>query len=178
MKLYEVQANAKNKTELGRVLIVGTGPVAVQLAIILSKIGIKQIGMVGRRNTWNYGLKTLYESDQLLFHSEIHKKGYPIFEGKVKITSFFLHLKDVDQPWDTIFYCTPSDTYSSVTKEINNHFLCNLQTIVLMSPSIGANLLVKGQLEKDIEVISLSTYFAATKWKTIIEKLRYVLRKQ
>ncbi|MDV2686116.1 opine metallophore biosynthesis dehydrogenase [Alkalihalophilus lindianensis] len=34
-----------------------------------------------------------------------------------------------------------------------------------MSPSIGANLLIKGLLNKDVEIISLSTYFAATKWK-------------
>ncbi|MDV2686117.1 opine metallophore biosynthesis dehydrogenase [Alkalihalophilus lindianensis] len=39
------------------------------------------------------------------------------------MTDFYLHLEEVNQRWDTVFYCTPSDAYLTVTEELNKEIL-------------------------------------------------------
>lgn len=164
----------------GDTLIIGAGPTAIQVAVNLSNGWCHRLGMASRMSERTSQFKRDLEDHQFIIRSEVQQENHIHLTGEVKLDCFYEGIHTVEDRWDTIIYCTPSDSYLDVTKQLNVKCLHKVKTIILLSPSIGSSLLVRNQLEtakERIEVISLSTYYAATKFKTDKENLTTCLTK-
>ncbi|WP_338777742.1 opine metallophore biosynthesis dehydrogenase [Metabacillus sp. FJAT-52054] len=155
-------------SKFGRILIAGAGPAAVQTAVVLNSQWGNPIGMANREG-----------SRSMAFTAELMENNYTIqamaelerlkdFAGSAVLEAFYEGYPYIEGQWETLILCTPSDTYLSILKNMKPAALIWIKTIVLISPNAGSNLLVRGYLKKvnlNAEVISLSSYYAATKLK-------------
>ncbi|MFG6494694.1 opine metallophore biosynthesis dehydrogenase [Fictibacillus sp. UD] len=152
------------KKDLGNTLIAGVGPAAIQIAVHLSRGYSKKIGLYNRPGIHADRLKVeLGEND---YHVSLTVQGIDT-EFKAKISSFSDDCDSVQDEWDTLILSTPSHSYSDVMKTLHAGHWKRLKTIILISPNIGSNDLVKNYIDCNrVEVISMSTYYAATKFSS------------
>ncbi|UOK59957.1 opine metallophore biosynthesis dehydrogenase [Bacillus sp. OVS6] len=64
--------------------------------------------------------------------------------------------------------CTPSDSYVEVLNQLFSRKLTRLNKIIFLSPGIGSNILIGRHFKeelKEIELISMSAYYGATKYE-------------
>ena len=151
---------------LQRVLILGTGSAAVQLAVNFKNRLLCTIGIAGRISV---------RSKE--FFSELHKtnnkvcvhvqnKNHSSLSGECFIDNIFIDYKNVSEEWDTIILAVTSDAYISVIKQLEASVIRNVRCIIMVSPTIGSNSLISAflkQVDSSAEVVSFSTYYAATK---------------
>ncbi|SHH16512.1 opine metallophore biosynthesis dehydrogenase [Tepidibacter thalassicus] len=152
----------------GNVLIVGAGPVAINVAVNISNGWCNNIGLVSRKSFHLTRFKEELKQNNYIIKSKAQGEKLSNICGKVKLKYFYEGYNNIDDIWDTIIMCTPSDSYKDVINDLNVNKLKQIKTIILISPSIGSNLLVNSQLKiKDkIDVISFSNYYAATKFES------------
>ncbi|WP_235867417.1 opine metallophore biosynthesis dehydrogenase [Priestia abyssalis] len=152
----------------GNTLIVGAGPAAIHVAVSVSRKWSNNIGLLNRKGSHTVRLREELEKNHDLLVSKVQGEKYSCLCGEAKLDYFYEGYDAIDDIWQTIIICTPSDSYRDVINALNVDSLKKVKTIILISPSIGSNLLVTSQLKssKDrIDVVSLSTYFAATKFE-------------
>lgn len=149
------------RTTLGNTLIAGVGPAAIQMTVNLSKGFSQKIGLYNRPGAHSDLLKKeLQGNDQ---HVYLTVQGEET-EHKAKISHFFDNNDSLQDEWDTLMLATPCHSYSDVMETLQVAKLKRLSTIILISPNIGSNALVRAYVENNgVEVISMSTYYAATK---------------
>ncbi|OLS38212.1 hypothetical protein BTR22_06890 [Alkalihalophilus pseudofirmus] len=143
-----------NTHAIKKVLLAGMGPAAAQIAVLLTNSGVEQVDVVSR---------TKLKSREIT--AKITKSEFPMLQGKASISELNTEMTRLNDDWDTIIYCTPNSAYADLTRKLNECDCPHLKRIILLSPGIGDNALVKRLLHKKADVISLSTYFAATKWQ-------------
>ncbi|WP_338083522.1 opine metallophore biosynthesis dehydrogenase [Fictibacillus nanhaiensis] len=155
------------KNEFGNTLIAGAGPAGIQIAVQLSKGWSKKIGLYNRP-----GIHAARVREELACnHNEvaltIQGEHSGLYAGRAKIDQFYDDASLITDMWDTLILCTPCSSYGDVMTTLQLTRWHRLKTIILLSPNIGSNSLVKSYLNErnKVEVISLSTYFAATKLK-------------
>lgn len=149
----------------GNTLIAGAGPAAAAVSVQAAKAGFsKEIGIANRAGDHSEQLKDHFDSNGFELHSLFARHLDQNLSGKAAVNHFYGSLDQVDDRWETIIVCTPSDTYYEVLKEMNIHCLKKAKRIVLLSPGIGSASKIIDRLTLDIEVISLSAYYAATKY--------------
>jgi len=155
-----------NHRPFGSTLLVGAGPAALHLAVDLARASATELGLVNRRGphaeqiqaeltTTDYRLRTIVEVDP-----------YRHLSGEARLTQFYAGFETVEDRWDTLVLCTPSDCYLEVIDALQLERLTRVQRIILLSPGLGSTLLVQSQLGAAgarIEVLSCSTYYAATR---------------
>ncbi|MGG4488565.1 opine metallophore biosynthesis dehydrogenase [Metabacillus idriensis] len=153
-----------NSKAFGNTLIAGAGPAAFAVAVQAAKGGYSnKLGIANRAGEHSEQLQEYFEINGFEVSSLFAPHLDQSLKGKASIHYFHPSLGEVNDIWETIILCTPSHTYIEVLKEINIKNLKRAKRVVLLSPGIGSASTIVEQLAIDIEVISLSAYYAATK---------------
>lgn len=160
---------ADTPTPFGHTLIVGAGPAAIHTAVHLAHGGwCGLLGLMNRLGPHSTQLAKELERSRFTLVSSMQTASTDTYRIQASITDWYEGCDRLDDRWDTLFLCTPSDAYNDVLRALQPDSLNRLKTIVLLSPGLGSNLLVQsllGASSDRIDVISLSTYYAATKFE-------------
>lgn len=163
----ECPINLSENSAFGNTLIVGAGPAAIQIAVNLSKGWSNKIGLLNRKGKHAEKIMQELKENGYMLSANVIEGKHDTFLGQVKLTHFYPDFEKLDDFWDTVILCTPSDSYGEVVSMLELHLLPSVKTIILISPSIGSHLIVRGKLKdlkEKIEIINFSTYYAATKF--------------
>jgi hypothetical protein len=150
-----------------KILLLGTGPASIQLAVALKKQFSCTLGIVGRESVRSESFfEAIRQTDGFIGASIQNEKHRPL-AGECFIDRVFRGYESVEGEWDTLILAVTTDAYIDVLKQMNNNFIKQVKCIILVSPTFGSNLLVKHymrQLHADTEVVSFSTYLGDTRW--------------
>ncbi|OAS82207.1 opine metallophore biosynthesis dehydrogenase [Metabacillus litoralis] len=154
-------------SEFKRVLLFGTGPTSIQLAVNFKKKLNCYVGIAGRESIRSEKVfAELKQSDQLIRVS-VQNEKHRGMEGECFVDQVFNGYGTINGDWDTIILSVTTDAYIEVLKQINDKLLKQVRCIVLISPTFGSNSLISNyisHLNSDAEIISFSTYFGDTRW--------------
>lgn len=156
----------------GNVLVAGAGPAAIKIISDISKEINGRISIVNRSGERSRLMKQACEKHGYIVTSKmVGSNVQPHLKSVVrtKISGYYEGWQELRDIWDTLVICTPSDGYIRVVQEMIKQGLYKIKQIVLVSPGLGSSLLVNSLLREaglSVEVISLSSYYAATKWET------------
>ncbi|MBH0155295.1 opine metallophore biosynthesis dehydrogenase [Fictibacillus sp. 5RED26] len=162
MKEVSEIMNDIRPSDLGNTLIAGAGPAAIQTAVQLYSGFSERIGLYNRPGVHAQRIKKELIHNNFEVSLTIQGKEA---ESTAKIDCFFDDVSSLRDEWDTIILATPCTSYANVMKSLQTAELKRVRTIILLAPNIGSNDLVKSLMPKEtVEVISMSTYYAATKF--------------
>lgn len=152
---------------MSKILIIGTGPVAIQLANLCHLTTDKQIDMVGRASTSLKSKKLLqaYRRDKY-FEVTTQNDAHKQMAGRFQINHLYADIQDVEGIYDTIIMACTADAYHSTLAQLSTATLEKVKHILLVSPTFGSQMIVAqymANFNKDIEVISFSTYLGDTR---------------
>ncbi|TDL32727.1 DUF2338 family protein [Jeotgalibacillus sp. S-D1] len=154
-------------SDFKRILLVGTGPASVQLALNMKKNRNCYIGMAGRRSVRSEDFfSSLIENDHLIRVS-VQNEKHRSMEGETSVDQVFYGYETIQGKWDTIILAVTTDAYVEVMKKIANKVLQQVSCIVLISPTFGSNSLIRNYMKpinSNTEIISFSTYLGDTRW--------------
>ncbi|MED1865350.1 opine metallophore biosynthesis dehydrogenase [Fictibacillus nanhaiensis] len=155
--------STRSPSDLGNILIAGAGPAAIQTAVQLYNAGFSErIGLYNRPGVHAERIKKELIHNQFEVSLTIQGKEA---ELTAKIDCFFNDVSNISDEWDTIILATPCTSYAEVLMSLQTTDFKRIRTIILLAPNIGSNDLIKSLMAKEtVEVISMSTYFAATKF--------------
>lgn len=154
------------RNNFGNVLIIGAGPAGINIAVNIKPFTNK-LGLFNRKSGHGISLKTELENRNNIIKSLMKNKDDSKVCNEAKIDFFYDDYKEIDDIWDTIVLSIPSDSYLNLLEKLKLKDRKKLKTIILVSPSIGSNLNINKKIldyENDIEVISFSNYYGATKF--------------
>ncbi|NEU64480.1 opine metallophore biosynthesis dehydrogenase [Paenibacillus sp. ALJ109b] len=150
-----------------RVLLLGTGPASIQLAVSLKKQFNCTVGIAGRESVRSESFyEAVRQSDGFIGASIQNEKHRPL-AGECFVDQVFKGYETIEGEWDTLIFAVTTDAYVDVLKQMKNNFIKQVKYIILVSPTFGSNMLVSHymkQLHADTEVISFSTYLGDTRW--------------
>lgn len=150
-----------------RVLLCGTGPVSIQLAVTL-KIHLGcHVGMAGRESVRSASFFASMEQSQQHVQVTIQNEKHRPLAGGCTVDQVFKGYNTLEGEWDTLILAVTTDAYIDVLQEINDEFVKQLKYVILVSPTFGSSLLVSQYLlERNVspEIISFSTYLGDTRW--------------
>lgn len=152
---------------MSNVLIIGSGPVGVQLAQICHQLSIKDIDMVGRATTSEKSLAVYngYQHDGM-FKVTTQNEAHSQFAGEFRIRRFYKDIQHVNQLYDTILLACTADAYCSMLRQLDSNILQKVKHIILVSPTFGSHMMIEQLMKdknEDVEVISFSTYLGDTR---------------
>ncbi|SEP10025.1 opine metallophore biosynthesis dehydrogenase [Paenibacillus sp. OK076] len=152
-----------------RVLLLGTGPASIQLAVTLKQEFRCTVGIAGRESVRSQSFyEAVRQSDGFTAASIQNEKHRPL-AGECFVDQVFQGYEAIEGEWDTLIFAVTTDAYIDVLKQMKDNFIKQVKCMVLVSPTFGSNLLVSHyvrQLHADTEVISFSTYWGDTRWMT------------
>lgn len=169
---------------LGNILIVGSGPVAMNMTINLSKGFLGEIGMVARESDKTISFLQQLKNNDFTIMGNASKRELFKVEGSYKLKKLYIGYANIDDIWETMVLCVPCDCYMDILKKVDLLRLTRVKTIILVSPEFGSSIVVSNYLNREIrklEIISLSNYFGATKYsssKSLIEVTTKALKKK
>ncbi len=167
-------------TPFGNTLLVGAGPAAIQAAVNLGGSWCDRIGLLARSSPRTDRLKQELQQHNYRLQAAVQNEKHSRLSGLAYLQEVYEPHDNIEAIWQTVVICTPSNSYREIIGSLKPALLSGVQTIILLSPGIGSNLLVKSQLRQtrpDINVISFSTYYAATKFTDVSTSLLSVLTK-
>ncbi|WP_342552628.1 opine metallophore biosynthesis dehydrogenase [Paenibacillus sp. FSL R7-0652] len=150
-----------------RVLLCGTGPAAIQLAVTLKTHLGCHVGMAGRESVRSASFFASLEQSQRQVQVTIQNEKHRALAGGCTVDHLFKGYSTLEGEWDTIILAVTTDAYIDVLQEINDEFIKQLKYVILVSPTFGSSLLVSQYLfERNAapEIISFSTYLGDTRW--------------
>lgn len=152
---------------MSKILIIGTGPVAIQLAHLCRLTTEKEIDMVGRASI-SLKSKKLYQAYQNDHYFEVttQNDAHKHMAGRFQINHLYADIEDVNGHYDTIIMACTADAYHSTLAQLSTATLEKVKHILLVSPTFGSQMIVEQYVtnfNKDIEVISFSTYLGDTR---------------
>jgi hypothetical protein len=156
-------------TPFSNTLIVGAGPAAINIAVNLSKGWSDTLGLVNRPGTHTNLLKEGFKKHGQVLKARYQSLSSRHLSGEATLDCFYGDFQEIEDRWETLIICTPSDSYINVIKSLSLEKLKRAKTLILISPGIGSNFLIESCFKeemKGIDVISLSAYYAATKYET------------
>ncbi|GAB4085389.1 staphylopine dehydrogenase CntM [Myceligenerans cantabricum] len=152
--------------ELGKVLVAGTGPTAVQTAVLIGRAG-GAVGIVGRESVRSEAFfASLAESGGVL-RVAVQNDQHQALAGECRLDQWFRGYEAVAGEWNTLVLTVTADAYVPVLRRLDRRLLAQIERIVLLSPTLGSSSLVRGyavQAGADPEVISFSSYLGDTRW--------------
>lgn len=149
------------------VLILGTGPVAIQVAVNLKQHLHSVVAIAGRQSSRaDHVYKALAQSDQ---HISVHiqNEKHQSVAGECRIDHVFAGYEQITGQWDTIVLAVTTDTYIQVLQQLQPDLLKQIQCVLLISPTFGSGDLVSDYIsafQLEAEIISFSTYYGDTRW--------------
>ena len=150
-----------------RFLILGTGPVSIQIAVLLKAYANCEVGIAGRESVRSASLFTALNDDDRWVHAVVQNAKHDRLEGSCQLDQVFHGYAAVTGVWDTVVLAVTTDAYIEALQQIDDQVLRQAKCVVLISPTLGSNNLVRHYLrdiQPDIEVISFSTYLGDTRW--------------
>lgn len=151
---------------MNRVLILGTGPAAVQIAVNLKNNLECSLGIAGRVSARSSKFFSELEETNNKLSVDVQNKQHASMSGECIVDFVYTGYETVEGDWDTIIVSVTNNAYTSVLGQLDMELMQKVQCIILVSPTIGSNTLVRNFVKPMgciAEVISLSTYYAATK---------------
>ncbi|WP_145480781.1 opine metallophore biosynthesis dehydrogenase [Yersinia similis] len=149
-------------------LILGAGPAAIQLSVDIKATGDARLGLYNRPSTKGERLKQYLALTPTLYLQGTGKAQATQKENRVTIDCYIDQLAEVVGDWQRLILAVPADHYYTVLQQIPWAELPHLKSVILLSSSIGSGLMVQNLLNVagkcDVEVISLSSYYADTKY--------------
>ncbi|MDU6096110.1 MAG: opine metallophore biosynthesis dehydrogenase [Staphylococcus epidermidis] len=152
---------------MSKILMVGSGPVAIQLARLCNLHGEHMVDMVSRvhASTKSKRVFDAYHRDGF-FSVMTQNDAHQCFSGKFTVRHFFKDVKDITQYYDVVILACTADAYRPILQQLSKSTLKRIKQIILVSPTLGSHMLVK-QILSDVhcegEVISFSTYLGDTR---------------
>ncbi|MBT2292744.1 opine metallophore biosynthesis dehydrogenase [Paenibacillus albidus] len=150
-----------------RILLLGTGPASVQLAVTFKKHLKCQLGIAGRKSVRSADFFRSLEQNEDLIHASIQNEQHRVMAGTCRIDQVFQGYETIEGNWDTLIFAVTTDAYIEVLQQINDKLLQNVNCMVLISPTFGSGSLVRHYMRSvnpAVEVISFSTYYGDTRW--------------
>lgn len=152
--------------DLGKVLIAGTGPTAVQMAVLLARAG-SPVGIAGRESQRSGAFFTSLAARDGTLRIDVQNTEHRALAGECRVDQWFRGYRTVAGEWHTLVLTVTADAYVAVLAQLDREVLRRLGRIVLMSPTFGSSSLVREYTRKqgaDPEVISFSSYLGDTRW--------------
>ncbi|MFD2671060.1 opine metallophore biosynthesis dehydrogenase [Marinicrinis sediminis] len=150
-----------------RILIAGTGPVSVQLAVCFQSDRDCVIGISGRRSLRAASFFHSLEAGNYMVRVHIQNPKHQPMEGSAGIHETFTSHADIQGQWDMLVLAVTADAYIEVLEQISNEVLEQVQCVVLLSPTFGSNYLIQSffaNVNRSVEIISFSSYLGDTRW--------------
>ena len=149
------------------ILIVGTGPVAVQLGVLFDKYLDAEIAFVSRSHV-SARSKQFVEAVAASGDIEAHvqNKQHDTLTGTATPCHVFDAYASVTGTYDYLVLACTADAYVDTLKQLPNAVLEKIKSVLLVSPTLGSNIIVRTQLEPiqpQIDVVSCSTYLGDTR---------------
>ncbi|WP_063974810.1 opine metallophore biosynthesis dehydrogenase [Domibacillus aminovorans] len=164
----------------GNTLVVGAGAAAINIAVNVSRGWCDKLGLVNRAGAHTNRLKEGFIKHGQMLHARYQSQSSHHLNGEAKLDCFYSDFQEIDDRWETLIICTPSDSYLEVIKALSLKKLKKAKMLILISPGIGSNFLIERYFKeelKGIDVISFSAYYAATKYEANEEDRFAVLTK-
>lgn len=152
--------------DLGRVLIAGTGPTAVQTAVLIGRSG-GAVGIVGRESARSAAFFTALAESAGTLRATVQNNQHQALSGECRLDQWFQGYATVAGEWNTLILTVTADAYVHVLRQLDRRVLEQTDRIVLLSPTLGSNALVRAYADQegmDPEVISFSSYLGDTRW--------------
>lgn len=150
-----------------RVLLLGTGPVTIQLAVLFKNHFQSQLGITGRiSHRSEQVMAAIRESGNRLF-TAVQNESHRLMKGECCADQIFQGYETITGAWDTLILSVTADAYLHVLRSLNRNLLMHVKCFILISPTLGSNSLVHNFIKEtgsDAEVISCSTYLGDTRW--------------
>ncbi len=157
-------------------LILGAGPAAIQLAADIKAAGNARIGLYNRPSEKGRRLKQHLAHTPSLWLTGAGKAQRTQDDAQVTIDRYCDDLALVGGDWRRLILAVPADQYHDVLRQVPWAALPQLRSLILLSPSIGSGLMAQSRLQEagqsHVEVISLSSYYADTKYQNAEQPYR------
>ncbi|HEJ1072448.1 opine metallophore biosynthesis dehydrogenase [Serratia marcescens] len=157
-------------------LILGAGPAAIQLAADIKAAGNARIGLYNRPSEKGRHLKQHLAHTPSLWLTGAGKAQRTQDDAQVTIDRYCDDLALVGGDWRRLILAVPADQYHDVLRQVPWAALPQLRSLILLSPSIGSGLMAQSLLQEagqsHVEVISLSSYYADTKYQNAEQPYR------
>ncbi len=154
-------------SDLKRVLLLGTGPVSIQMASMLKKHWHCCVGIVGRASVRSKPFFADLKQNDCRIRVSIQNEQHRRLEGNCFIDHVFQGYGTVTGEWDTVIVTVTTDAYIEVLKQIDERIMRKVRCVVLISPTFGSNSLLRhymNEIQSEAEIISFSTYLGDTRW--------------
>lgn len=153
--------------DLGNVLIAGTGPTAVQTAVLLGRLG-GAVGIAGRDSARSRVFLDALAGTGGRVRVQVQDDRHRALAGEQVLDRRFCGYETVDGDWDTLVLTVTADAYVPVLRRLGQRVVSRLARVVLLSPTLGSSVLVQAQARAlgapDLEVVSFSSYLGDTRW--------------
>ncbi|ASC78298.1 opine metallophore biosynthesis dehydrogenase [Serratia marcescens] len=157
-------------------LILGAGPAAIQLAADIKAAANARIGLYNRPSEKGRRLKQHLAHTPSLWLTGAGKAQRTQDDAQVTIDRYYDDLSLVGGDWHRLILAVPADQYHDVLRQVPWAALPQLRSLILLSPSIGSGLMAQSLLQdagqSHVEVISLSSYYADTKYQNAEQPYR------
>jgi staphylopine/pseudopaline/yersinopine synthase len=154
-----------NEPILGSVLILGSGPAAIQTAKVIRPL-CSLLGIASRHSSnWKRRYQLLQSSQQGTCIAA--KESLTHLAGDVRFDNIYADFTHLNGDWSTLLIATPSHAFLDVLSCLPDAILTNVKRVVLLSSLPGGTQMVKGLLQAkhlSPEIIVFSNYFAASKF--------------
>lgn len=152
---------------MSKLLMIGTGPVAIQLANICYLKSDYEIDMVGRASTSEKS-KRLYQAYKKRnnLKSKYKTRRINIWKVSLKLIVCIKMLKTLRVNTEQFVMACTADAYYDTLQQLLLETLQSVKHVILISPTFGSQMIVEQFMSKfsqDIEVISFSTYLGDTR---------------
>ncbi|WP_420854010.1 opine metallophore biosynthesis dehydrogenase [Staphylococcus ratti] len=150
-----------------RILMLGTGPVAVQLAVLFHRYNQAEVTFVSRSHVSERSQQFVDALARDGFvKASVQNASHHSLEGSISNCKVFESYDVVEGTYDFLVLACTADAYIDTLKQLPEAVLKSVKGVLLVSPTLGSNLIVKAQLEAiqpHIEVVSCSTYLGDTR---------------
>ncbi|MFE6798609.1 opine metallophore biosynthesis dehydrogenase [Paenibacillus chitinolyticus] len=151
-----------------RVLVLGTGPASIQLAVLLKKYANCRVGIAGRESARSEHFFAALKESSRRIRVDIQNEKHRQLHGECVVDDVFHGYESITGKWDTVILSVTADAYIGVLKQIEEKLLQQVRCVVLISPTFGSNSLIRHfmtDIRADTEIISFSTYLGDTRWR-------------
>ncbi len=150
-----------------RVLILGTGPAAIQMAVLLKQQMGCEVGIVGRKSTRSEPFFAALRATKLRVRADVQNGKHRLLEGDCPIDRLYEGYGTITGEWDTVIAAVTTDAYLEVLRVMPEDCLRPIRRLILLSPTFGSNSMVRSYMKErqlEAETISFSTYLGDTRW--------------
>jgi hypothetical protein len=153
--------------DFGRVMIAGTGPTSVQLAVLMkNRLGCA-VGIAGRESQRSEKFFSALAQSGGVLRVDVQNSTHRELTGECGVDEIFRRYESVTGEWRTLVLTVTADAYVAVLDRLDRRVLQQLGCVVLVSPTFGSNSLVRNYLRRqgaNAEVVSFSSYLGDTRW--------------